>query len=219
MAEKAKRTLKEMLGETVAKSVIPHTGILDNVDPVEEVDMPEDEPRGRTPFIRDLSVEFVGHGSDGTAALMRGTFGNVTPAGVIEFIRGFDADAKFRDDFPSKGFNRETKLATVYVVEGGGRNGVPQFRLTGKGPDGNVSVRVIRDEGKFIESLRGLGKLAESELEALAKAVGENKNYQILIEKKEERFGVKYWHKEDPASGFVDSVQAEGMVESVAKTA
>jgi hypothetical protein len=188
---------------------------LEDMDVVDEMDRGPVETFGKMmPLVREVEVEAVICG-----VLQRVRVKGITPDQTGDFIRGFDAGAKMRDDFPSKGFGRETKLASVFAVKGSCYNGNLSFDLTARGPDGPVSIRVNRDAGEFAKKLRDLGKIAVEEMDALEKALGEKKTYTIGPLDRADWFGAKYSPKgDDPGSGFLESIQAEGMAEITTKS-
>lgn len=144
-------------------------------------------------------------------ALMRVAFGPGTnPAEVPAILRGFDANAKFRDDFPRGGFGgggRNTKTARVLVINVDVREAGKFIDLTADGPDGAKKIAVGRKAvDEWLPKLEALGKLTPRNLTKVKNAF-ESKKAETIILSEAEQFGANYFEHEGKA--FLDSMQAD----------
>lgn len=129
-------------------------------------------------------------------ALMKVRAEGVTPFGLLEQLKQMDPAAKFRTEFPSKGFGggggRDLKLARVLVIGVRVTDGGKFLDLTCQGDGDEFSVRVGKNSADgFPAAVAALGKVSERNLLKIEKAYAEKGNATVVLGEAEQ-FGVKY---------------------------
>lgn len=134
--------------------------------------------------------------------LQRVTLRGCAPDEVGDVIRAWDAQAKFRDDFPRRGGGgRDTKLVRCYQIAGAGLSCYEGDEVR------TVLISKAKRDG-LAEAIAQLGRLNDDHTSKLADVLGGETSKAILLKDPEEQFGVKYWMTDD-GKAFLDSVQAE----------
>lgn len=186
----------------------------DDVEEREGAQEENDSP-SMTAEAGELTYEVMNHCEVEVEAVVKGALmkvffrGDVNPAEIPDRLRALDPGVKFRDDFPKRGGGpKETKAARCLVanlrVSGSGMF----IDLTCEGADDDVSVSVPKSKSEsFVGDLRGLGRIHDSNIEKLEKAI-EAKGSATVILREDEQFGVKYWSTDD-GKHFLDSLMAE----------
>lgn len=145
-------------------------------------------------------------------ALMRLSFSAGTnPADVASIVRGFDANAKFRDDFPRGGFGgggkRDTKVARVVSISVEVRDSGKFIDMIATGADDDLKVAVPKKAvDEWLPKLKALGKLDARKI-AKIEAAFEKKGGATISLTEAEQFGAAYFEHDGKA--YLDAMQPD----------
>lgn len=155
-----------------------------------------------------ISIEAVVCG-----ALMRIEFeAGTTPAEAVEYIKAADANAKVREDFPSRGGfggKRDTKAATALVINCRISSSGKFIDITAHSADGeDLAIAVSkRASEEWLGHIKALGKLSAANIAKLDKAFAEQGSAVVILSDAE-KFAANYW-KTDDGKAFLDSMTAD----------
>lgn len=140
-------------------------------------------------------------------ALMRCRFGRgADPAAAVAYLKQCDANAKFREDFPSKGAfgKKDTKLCRAVGIRAEWKDQGAFISLMCKNGDDFEVIVSKRVAPEFLGNLKGLGKVSEANIAKLDKAAA-GKGSALVFLSEEEQFGVGYWSTDD-GKAFLDNM-------------
>lgn len=139
--------------------------------------------------------------------LMRLHFEGTNPGAIHGIIKGFDANAKVRDDFPAKGGafgKRETKRARLKAITLKATATGTFIDLVCKG-EKTVSVTVSKKNADgFVAALGATGRVGAENLQELERAVDGKSQATVMLEA-EEAVDVEYWTSED-GKAFMEAI-------------
>ncbi len=133
-----------------------------------------------------------------------------SPLDAIELLKEIDANAQFRDAFPSRGMggNRPTLEARALVISAEVKDTGAFIRLTAQNAEGeDLTIAVSKKRsGEWLPSLEALGKLTEKNLSKIRAAFDGKKAVTVVLSEPEQ-FGACYW-KSDDGSAYLESMKA-----------
>ena len=141
--------------------------------------------------------------------LMRLHLENMSPAGVLPWLKGIDPNCKVRDDFPAKGGGfgkRETKRARLKAINLKASPNGTFIDLVCKAEKA-VSVTVSKKNADgFVAALAATGRVIEENLAELQGAIDAKGQATVMLDDTE-AVDVEYWTSEDGKS-FMEALHA-----------
>ena len=132
------------------------------------------------------------------------------PLDAVALLKEIDANAQFRDAFPSRGMggNRPTLEARALVISAEVKDAGAFIRLTAQNAEGeDLTIAVSKKKsGEWLPALEALGKLTDKSLAKL-KAAFDGKKAATVVLAEPEQFTACYW-KSDDGSAYLDSMKA-----------